>query len=113
MSKHATIKTKAIPRTTEASSRLKTSPNFYFAPVCLVCCLDGLAVKSIALSFFRSQRILGWSKLFVPVLKWIGILCKSQTFCARPKDDFHSVNSVFVPAQNLLEQHKMQFNFMV
>ena len=41
MSKQATIKNKAIPRTTQASSRLKTSPNFYFAPLCLVCCLHG------------------------------------------------------------------------
>ena len=47
----------------------------------------------------------GMPKLFVPVLKWIEILCKSQTFCARPKDDFHSLNLVFVPAQNPLMQH--------
>ena len=36
-----------------------------------------------------------------------------QTFCSRPKDDFDLANSVFVPAQNCLKWHKMQFNFTV
>ena len=35
---------------------------------------------------------------FVLDKKLIDILCQSQIFCARPKNDFHSVNSVFVPA---------------
>jgi hypothetical protein len=48
-----------------------------------------------ALSLYRSQKILGRSKHFVPEIKWIDILCKSQTFCARPKDDLRSVNSFF------------------
>jgi hypothetical protein len=63
-----------------------------------------------ALSFYRSQNILGWSKLFVPDQKLIDILHRSQTFCARPKDDFHSVSLVFVPAQNFWERQKIQFN---
>ena len=28
------------------------------------------------------------------------VLCRFQTYCARPKDNFHSVNFVFVPALN-------------
>jgi hypothetical protein len=41
----------------------------------------------------------------LPYQKLIYILLQSQTFCVRPKDDFHVVNSVFVPAQNLLKGH--------
>ena len=33
-----------------------------------------------ALSFYRSQNVLGWSKFFVPDQKFIYILCQSQTF---------------------------------
>ena len=39
-----------------------------------------------ALSFYRSQNILGWSKFFVSDQNIIYILCLSQTFCASPKD---------------------------
>ena len=53
MSKEGTIKTKAIPRTTQTSSRLKTSPNFYFSPVCLVCCLHGVKVSVYHLFFVQ------------------------------------------------------------
>ena len=42
-----------------------------------------------ALPFYRSQNVL-----------W-----QSQTFCARQKDDFHSVKLVFVPAQKFLKRH--------
>ena len=38
-----------------------------------------------ALSFYRSQNVLGRSKFFVPDQKFIYILCQSQTFCARQK----------------------------
>ena len=38
-----------------------------------------------ALSFYRSQNILCWSKCFVPHQKYIYILWQSQTFCARQK----------------------------
>ena len=34
---------------------------------------------------------------FEPAQKFIYILCQSQTFCARQKEDLHSVKSVFVP----------------
>ena len=48
-----------------------------------------------ALSFYRSQNVLGWSKFFVPDQKLIYILLQSQTFCARQKDDLHSVKFLF------------------
>ena len=58
-----------------------------------------------ALSFYRSQNVLGWSTFFVLEQKIIYILCQSQTFCARQKDDLHSVKLVFVPAQKFLKRH--------
>ena len=57
-----------------------------------------------ALSFYRSQNVLGWSKFFVPEQKFVYILWQSQTFCAK-KDDLHSVKLVFVPAQIFLKRH--------
>ena len=57
-----------------------------------------------ALSFYRSQNVLGWSKFFVPDQKFIHILWQSQTFCARQKDDLNSVKFVFVPAQKYLNR---------
>ena len=57
-----------------------------------------------ALSFYRSQNVLGWSKFFVPDQKIIYILWQSQTFCARQKDDLHSVKLVFVSAQIFLKR---------
>ena len=56
-------------------------------------------VRTYALSFYRSQNVLGWSKFFVPDQKFIYIFWQSQTFCARQKDNLHSVKLVFVPAQ--------------
>jgi hypothetical protein len=68
--------------------------------------LERLRKKKIyALSFYRSQNVLGWSKFFLSDQKFIYVLCWSQTFCARPKDEFYIVNSFFVPAQNILEWH--------
>ena len=58
-----------------------------------------------ALSFYRSQNVLGWSKFFVPDKEFIYILWQSQTFCARQKDDLHSVKLVFVLAQKFLRRH--------
>ena len=63
------------------------------------------ALSFNALSFYRSQNVLGWSKFFVPVQKFIYILWQSQTFCARQKDDLHSVKVVFVLAQKFLKRH--------
>ena len=54
---------------------------------------------SIALSFYRSQNVLCWSKIFVPEQKIVYILWQSQKFCARQKDDLHLVKLVFVPVQ--------------
>jgi len=59
---------------------------------------------SYALSFYRSQNVLGWSKFFAPVQKFIYILWQSQTFCARQKHDLHSVKLVFVTAQKFLKR---------
>ena len=61
--------------------------------------------QSNALSFYRSQNVLGWSKFFVPDQKFIYILWQSQIFCARQKDDLHSVKLVFVPEQKVLKRH--------
>ena len=58
-----------------------------------------------AQSFYRSQNVLDWSKFFVPDQNFIYILWQSQTFCARQKDDLHSVKLVFVPAQKFLKRH--------
>ena len=67
--------------------------------------IPSLFYISNALSFFRSQNVLGWSKFFVPDQKFIYILWQSQTFFARQKDDLHSVKLVFVPAQKFLKRH--------
>jgi hypothetical protein len=58
-----------------------------------------------ALSFYRSQNVLCRSNFFVPDQKFIHILCQSQTFCARQKDDLRSVKLVFVPAQKFWKRH--------
>ena len=46
------------------------------------------------------------SKFFIPDKILVHILCQFQTFCAKPKDDFHSVNSVFVPARKFWSSTK-------
>ena len=58
-----------------------------------------------ALSFYRPQNVLGWSKFFVLDQELIYIFWQSQKFCARQKDDLHSVKLVFVPAQKFLKRH--------
>ena len=55
-------------------------------------------LESNASSFYMSQTVLGWSKFFVPDQKFIYKLWQSQKFCARQKDDLHSVKLVFVEA---------------
>ena len=60
-----------------------------------------------ALSFYRSQlsqNVLRWSKFFVPGQKFIYILWQSQTFCARQKDDLHSVKLVFCAGTKVFEE---------
>ena len=64
-----------------------------------------------ALSFYRSQNVVGWSDFFVSDHRFIHILWQSQTFCARQKDNLHSVKLVFVPAQKFLKRHYMRSNF--
>ena len=59
--------------------------------------------SSYALSFYRSQNVLCQSKFFVSDQKFIYILCQSQTFCARTKDDLHSVKKVFEEALNAIK----------
>ena len=51
----------------------------------------GKDLQSFALSFSRSQNNFGYSKFFVPDQNFIYILWQSQTFCARQKNDLHSV----------------------
>ena len=65
----------------------------------------GMFILTCALSFYKSQNVLGLSKFFVPDQKFIYILWQSQNFCARQKDDLHSVKLVFVPAQKFLKRH--------
>ena len=62
--------------------------------------------NSYALSFYRSQNILGWSKSSVPDQRFIYILWQSQKFCARQRDDLHSVKLFIVPAQKFLKRTK-------
>ena len=62
-------------------------------------------IESNALSFYRSQNVLCRSKFFEPDQKFIYILWQSQKFCARQKDDLHSVKLVFVSAQKFLKRH--------
>ena len=64
---------------------------------------------SYALSFYRSQNVLCQSNIFVSDEKFIYILSQSQTFCARPKDDLHSVKLVFVLAQKFWRGTKCKF----
>ena len=70
-----------------------------------ISCPGSMYLLTYALSFYMSQNVLGWSKCFVPDQKSIYILCQSQTFCARQKDDLHSVKLVFVMAQKFLKKH--------
>ena len=75
------------------------------ADISLEHCKQKPKKKCSALSFYRSQKFLGWSKSFVPDQKFIYTLWQSQTFCARQKDDLHSVKLVFVAAQKVLKRH--------
>ena len=55
-----------------------------------------------ASSFYRSQNILGWSKLFVPDQKLIFYSVPLPNNLWHTKNNFHPVNLVFVPAQKFL-----------
>ena len=57
------------------------------------------------LTFALSQNVLCQSKFLVTNQNFIYVLCQSQTFCARQKDDLHSVKLVFVPAKKFLKGH--------
>ena len=55
---------------------------------------------------FTGPKMFGLVKFFfVPDQNFIYILWQSQKFCARQKDDLHSVKLVFVPAQKFLKRH--------
>jgi hypothetical protein len=73
--------------------------SFLYDTVEVVGCLGGQGYYTCALSFYRSQNVLDWSKFFVPDQKFIYILWQSQTFCAKQKYDLHSVKLFFVSAQ--------------
>ena len=81
---------------------LKLFPDSGIAPCTKIQRLGNL--NTYALSFHRSQNVLSWSKI-VQEQKFIYILWQSQTFCARLKDDLHSVKLVFVLAQKFLKRH--------
>ena len=59
------------------------------------------------------HAVLLWAgpNYFVPYQKLIYIVSQFETFCARPKNYFHIVNLVLVPAQNFLRGTNIQFNF--
>ena len=61
---------------------------------------NDLEMITYALSFYRSQNVLCWSKFFEPDQKFIYVLCQSQTFCARTNDDLHTAKLFFVSVQN-------------
>ena len=77
-------------------------------------------LTSIALSLYKSQNILGWSKFFVPDQKFICILWQSQTFCVGQNTKvfeeglnefkFLGLLKKFGPAQNILKHLKGQGN---
>ena len=53
-----------------------------------------------------------WSKFFVPDQKCIYILWQSQKFCARPKDDLHSVKLFFCAGTKGFEEALNAVNFL-
>ena len=61
--------------------------------------------SDLCLVLLQVQNVLCWSKFFMLDQKFIYILWQSQTFCARQKDDLHSVKLLFVPAQKFLKRH--------
>ena len=65
-----------------------------------------------ALSFYRSQNVLGGSKFFVPDQKFIYVLWQSQTFCARQKDDLHSEKLFFCAGTKVFEEVLNAVKFM-
>ena len=65
-----------------------------------------MKISRLILVLLQVQNVLCQSKFFVSDQKVIYILCQSQTFCARTKDDLYSVKLVFVPTQKVLKRHK-------
>ena len=63
--------------------------------------------------FTHMPCLLQVPKCFVPNQIFIYILWQSQTFCARQKDDLHSVKLVFVLAQKFLKRYYLKaVNFL-
>ena len=83
---------------------------------------------SFALSFYRAQNVLCWSKLFEPAQKFECIQCLLKNFCACKKNQFYWIQIIFLsetkclwlpqyinkflfwhqklgPAQNILDGH--------
>ena len=54
---------------------------------------------------FTGLKMFWAGPIFLCQTKNLFIYCGSHTFCARQKDDLHSVKLVFVPAQNFLKRH--------
>ena len=60
-----------------------------------------------ALSFYRSQIVLCWTKYFVPAQKFDCIQCLFKNFCAGTKTNFTECKSSFCLAQNVCDCHNM------
>ena len=57
-----------------------------------------------ALSFYKSQNVLCWSKFFVPAQKFD---CLFKNFCAGSKTNLTECKSSFCLAQNVCDYHNM------
>ena len=68
-------------------------------------CNYGTYFRLMPWPFIGPKMFCADPNFFVPDQKFIHILWQSQTFCARQKDDLHSVKLVFVPAQKVLKRH--------
>ena len=71
----------------------------------------GLEMFTCALSLYRSQNVLGWSKFFAPDQKFIYILWQSHTFCAGQKDDLPFVKLVFYAGTKVFEKALNEVKF--
>ena len=73
--------------------------------VVLLCFSNNLVHVSYALSFYRSQNDLSWSKFFEPSQKFDCIQCLFKNFCAGIKTNFTEFKPSICLAQNFLKRH--------
>ena len=67
------------------------------------CRIDINRACDLCLVFLQVPNYFGWPKFCWPDQKLTYIFCQSQTFCATPKNDFHSTNFVFEEALNAIK----------